>query len=848
VPVTRSERSFSDRALGSNGSFRSRKYCHRFRSLPSASDNGNGDGDSDSATRAASSLPAAAQSALPALTPLVTTSSATTSIEEEEQNASWIVLSALEKAKEKELVAVARWVSLLESVMPNHNHQPGMGRTASAESRRRRVLAAANAAANNSINSASEDVVSLPDVVARAKKSAESFEGNPWWGINGDDVRILLHATRHGKRIDLQTVLALLEGATAWLRIFRRTTKVVVLPPLREHQTLTVVGDLHGSLSDLATVLAVMPGEEPTENNLLLFNGDLADRGDHGIETICIVCALCLAYPQHVMVNRGNHEDLALATAYDLVRELHAKYFENLEEEDADESLLSMTKTLLDNFFRALPLATLVEDDALIVHAGPPPPGSLPLKQLLCNIREGSHPLLAGKGLSRTIVDSVGTVCPSLKESQEVIESMLWSDPWVDETGTVLEEEEQYCHHHLHRHHNRHAGCNGSDSNGVDGASTKRNADGDPLGWHPNHSRGAGFRYDAGVIRRFLQKEGLTRMVRSHETVQRGCARYEIPPAPPSSDNDHQDQQQPMELFTIFSASRYPAKEGFNQGAILELRAGGQHQITRYATEDDDPMPLAVPTDTSPIEATASTTESTTLTAQNRNNLETRHDSFHQHRQRNERCNIGLDDIQENLFEAIRHHEGAVLRSLRSTALELPYSFAANGSTAVLSVDAIVDSLIETLHLEGVKTRAARTVLALALGIKSFHNHQDDNDVATIELETFCDSVRQISKQGCDDESVKSTTTTEQDPWVSSLFDLLDENRDGYIDRSEWARTVSGHERFAGIDAEVIRDLLDANGDGKVSGSEWERLGDAMDHVNGQIYDDVDVNDEVLEG
>ena len=45
-----------------------------------------------------------------------------------------------------------------------------------------------------------------------------------------------------------------------------------------------------------------------------------------------------------------------------------------------------------------------------------------------------------------------------------------------------------------------------------------------------------------------------------------------------------------MEFFTVFSASRYPHKEGFNQGALLKLRSSGQHTVVRYSTEEDEAM------------------------------------------------------------------------------------------------------------------------------------------------------------------------------------------------------------------------------------------------------------------
>jgi len=600
--------------------------------------------------------------------------------------------------------------------------------------------------------------VSLPDAVARAKRSAESLDGDSTNGINGDDVRALLHATRHGKVIDLSTALALIEGATLWLRKFRADTKLVTLPPLEGEQTLSVIGDLHGSLSDLATVLEIMPGTEPHQNNLLLFNGDLADRGDHGIETICIVCALCLAYPKYVFVNRGNHEDLALAVAYGLVSELRTKYGPEPE---------CLTRAL-DAFFRSLPLATVIRDDALIVHAGPPPPREDP-KKLADLLTSREHPFLGGKGPSRTIVDSVGMVAPHIREGQEVIEALLWSDPKVDETGRLPEED----------HHKSSKSSKDNDDGGGD----------PPLGWHPNPSRGAGHTFDAGVVRRFLREEGLARMIRSHEPVQRGCVRYEIP-------NEDSDKI-PMELFTVFSASRYPRKEGFNQGAILELKANGQHKVQRYATEDDDPIVVgaAKPNKVAPFA------------------------SFHHHHPTNDRCTITMETIRDNLFEAIQLHEGAILRSLNTEPLD------------ALPFESIVDILIQALNLEGdtrgLKTKGAKNVLAKALGI--------DNTNKPVDLGNFSRSIAGLSR-----DTASGDSTNQHHPMVSSLFDLLDETHNGRIDRTEWLETVASKmgvggggdptesTLLEGMGEAELRELLDAKLDGRLSPSEWERLAEAI--------------------
>ena len=643
---------------------------------------------------------------------------------EEDQIGAWTILSSLEKAKEAELFDIAKLAAstLDTTLVPSTK------------------ITRPTSTANPST------FVSLPHVVERAKYSADSLDGNPSEGIQGDDIRTLLHNTRRGKLIDLPTILALLEGVTLWNRKFRPASKLVTLPPLGEKQTLTVIGDLHGSLSDLATVLEIMPGTEPHDDNLLLFNGDLADRGDNGIEIISIVCALCLAYPQFVYINRGNHEDLALSIAYGLMEELRTKY--------GRPNVPECLPRALDDFFRSLPLATIVEQDALIVHGGPPPPNrDEKLAELLAT---NHHPVLGGKGFSRTIVDSVGMVAPHIREEQEIIEALLWSDPLVDETGRLLEERRDYYYD---------------------------DEEGQPLGWHPNPSRGAGYVFDVGVVRRCLENEGLNRMVRSHEQIQKGCVKYKIPTEEaifhkrghrPSTGNTSLNIKQHMELFTVFSASKYPYKEGFNQGAVLELKANGQHKILRYTTEDDDPIDDRLSAVTNQVNGVGMKNDPPECSV------------------------ITLSIIRENLSEALYRHEEAILQSLQL-----------QNSTSGLSFDSILDILIKDLNLRGesngLKTQGAKNVLAKALGIES----TDD----LIDLEAFSDVINRISREQ------KADSTNQQSKQEQQLL-----HRNRHVDSSK-AKAVDA----CIIDRKEIWELLDTNKDSHPTFSDWEIIEDTID-------------------
>ena len=75
-----------------------------------------------------------------------------------------------------------------------------------------------------------------------------------------------------------------------------------------------VFGDIHGQYADLMRLFAQFgaPSREADGGDIsvvdYLFLGDYVDRGKHSLETICLLLALKLSFPQRVFLVRGNHE------------------------------------------------------------------------------------------------------------------------------------------------------------------------------------------------------------------------------------------------------------------------------------------------------------------------------------------------------------------------------------------------------------------------------------------------------------------------------------------------------------------------------------------------------------
>uniref|UniRef100_A0A8D2IVY8 Serine/threonine-protein phosphatase n=1 Tax=Varanus komodoensis TaxID=61221 RepID=A0A8D2IVY8_VARKO len=168
------------------------------------------------------------------------------------------------------------------------------------------------------------------------------------------DTDLLLQAFKHRQHLHARYVLQLLHETRKVLQQMPNITQVST----SYAKEITICGDLHGKLDDL--LLIFYKNGLPSEENPYIFNGDFVDRGKNSTEILIILFAFLLVYPNHLHLNRGNHEDHIMNLRYGFTKEVMKKY----------RSYGKTILHLLQDVFSWLPLATLIDGKVLILHGG----------------------------------------------------------------------------------------------------------------------------------------------------------------------------------------------------------------------------------------------------------------------------------------------------------------------------------------------------------------------------------------------------------------------------------------------------------------------------------------------
>ncbi|KAF8147925.1 Metallo-dependent phosphatase-like protein [Mycena galopus ATCC 62051] len=159
-------------------------------------------------------------------------------------------------------------------------------------------------------------------------------------------------------------------------------------PPIK------VCGDIHGQYYDLLRLFEY--GGFPPDANYL-FLGDYVDRGKQSLETICLLLAYKIKYPENFFILRGNHESSSVNRIYGFYDECKRRYN------------IKLWKTFSD-CFNCLPIAAIIGERIMAMHGGLSPD-----LQSMDQIRRIMRPTEVPEG--------------------GILADILWSDPDGDVTG-----------------------------------------------------------------------------------------------------------------------------------------------------------------------------------------------------------------------------------------------------------------------------------------------------------------------------------------------------------------------------------------------------------------------------
>ena len=276
----------------------------------------------------------------------------------------------------------------------------------------------------------------------------------------------------------------------------RECIKVVASQPmvLRINTPVKVFGDTHGQYIDLMTFFARWGEPKEDVNGDIhvidyLFLGDYVDRGNMSLETMCLLMALKVKYPDRFHLLRGNHEDKLINCGFGFLDECQIRL-------DEDPLLDDSVFSIINEFFEYLPLAAIIEDQILCLHGG------------------------IGKNVQRIsdiekIERPLEVIHEAITRSQQIVMDILWSDP------TDNDEE---------------------------------------LGIQPNVQRDSNnygniVKFGPDIVRKFLQNNNLSYIIRAHECVLDGFERFAG-----------------GALITLFSATDYCRRHD-NAGAMLVIKS-----------------------------------------------------------------------------------------------------------------------------------------------------------------------------------------------------------------------------------------------------------------------------------
>ena len=139
--------------------------------------------------------------------------------------------------------------------------------------------------------------------------------------------------------------------------LFEEENLLLDLKLKNRNKEIYVIGDIHGDLNTLLQIIKIIKEKNP---ELVIFLGDIVDRGPKQLECFLMVIILKILHPQKYYLLKGNHETLEMNQKYGFFQDFMSR-FKNIEK--FNEILM---------IYNVLPLCALVNNSILCLHGGIP--------------------------------------------------------------------------------------------------------------------------------------------------------------------------------------------------------------------------------------------------------------------------------------------------------------------------------------------------------------------------------------------------------------------------------------------------------------------------------------------
>jgi len=118
-----------------------------------------------------------------------------------------------------------------------------------------------------------------------------------------------------------------------------------------------VIGDIHGNLETLMKLIEIINNNNP---KLVIFLGDIVDRGPKQLECLLIILALKILSPLKYYILRGNHETLEMNQYYGFFQDFILRF----NDQNKFNEILSI--------YDVIPICAVINGTVLCLHGGIP--------------------------------------------------------------------------------------------------------------------------------------------------------------------------------------------------------------------------------------------------------------------------------------------------------------------------------------------------------------------------------------------------------------------------------------------------------------------------------------------